>query len=311
MTATHSQPEVCATPLTLRATDGYLLAAHHWTNPAQSAKAIVVINPATAVKASYYHRYAKFLAANGIAVLTYDYRGIGGSRNGSLRRMKKTSKLDWGRFDCDAALHWARENYAGVPLHLVAHSIGGLLVGLAKHNTHVERCLAVGAQYAYWPDYGRGERLRMWWRWHLVMPLLTTLCGYFPAKALGWHEDMPAAAAYEWAFRPAKLEASYRSAINSGSDALAHFDGMTGDILAIAMTDDHFGTPAAIDRLLAYFRNSRRVHVRITPESIGEKTVGHFAFFHERFKATLWQQSLDWLVCGRIPEGELCKQLCP
>jgi predicted alpha/beta hydrolase len=306
--ANHAS-DVCAIEISLRTVDGYRLAAHHWHNPAQPVRAVVVINPATAVKAAYYHRFARFLAAYGMAVLTYDYRGIGGSRQGSLRHLKDASKLDWGRFDCDAALQWAHETYPEIQLHVVAHSIGGLLVGLAKNNRHVARCLTVGAQYAYWRDYGRGERLRMWLRWHLAMPVLTRLFGYFPAKALGWHEDMPAAAAYEWAFRPARLEASYRNAIRSGSDALAHFAGMSGEILAIAMTDDNFGTPPAIGRLLAYFSNSRRIHVRIDPQSIGEKQVGHFAFFHERFKATLWQQSLDWLVSGRIPEGELCKPL--
>ncbi|MDD0856933.1 hypothetical protein NHF46_02155 [Arthrobacter alpinus] len=36
----------------------------------------VVIACATAVKATYYHRYAAFLAANGFAAVTFDYRGL-------------------------------------------------------------------------------------------------------------------------------------------------------------------------------------------------------------------------------------------
>jgi predicted alpha/beta hydrolase len=290
--------DVHSAPFTLYAADGNALAAHHWSDPQRTPSAIVVVNPATAIKAAYYHRYAKFLAANGMAVLTYDYRGIGESRSGSLRKIRKTSKLDWGRYDCDAALDWARRAYADVPVYMVAHSIGGLLLGLAKNNTCVERCITVGAQYAYWRDYEPGRRLGMYLRWHVLMPALTALLGYFPAKALGWHEDLPAAAAYEWAFRPAKLEDAYRGA---GSDALAHFAGMTGDLLAIGMTDDPFGTEAALDRLLTYFSHSNRIHVRISPESAGEASIGHFAFFHDRFKTTLWQQSLDWLVAGTIP----------
>jgi predicted alpha/beta hydrolase len=303
--------DVQVSPVTLIATDGYRLAAHHWTHTTLPTGAIVVINPATAVKASYYHRYAQFLVTNGMSVLTYDYRGIGKSRTGSLRKSKSISKLDWGRFDCDAALHWARSNYADVPVHVVAHSIGGLLVGLAKNNTCVGRCMTVGAQYAYWRDYERSERLSMWLRWHMLMPVLTKLFGYFPAKALGWHEDLPAAAAYEWAFRPARLEESYLKASEFGSDALSHFAGMTGDILAVGMTDDPFGTQAAVDRLLAYFINSRRVHVRISPESIGEESIGHFSFFHDRFKTTLWQQSLDWLNSGNIPKGAVASAIIP
>lgn len=292
--------DVRSTPFTLNTADGYPLAAHHWSHSSLIPMAIVVINPATAIKAAYYHRYARFLVANGMAVLTYDYRGIGDSRFVSLRKMRKTSKLDWGRYDCDAALDWVHRTYPDLPVYMVAHSIGGLLLGLAKNNTCVERCITVGAQYAYWRDYEPGQRLGMWLRWHALMPALTALLGYFPAKALGWHEDLPAAAAYEWAFRPARLEDAYRGA---DSDVLAHFAGMTGDLLAIGMTDDPFGTEAALDRLLAYFSHSNRVHIRISPESTGVPDIGHFAFFHDRFKSTLWQQSLDWLVTGTIPES--------
>jgi predicted alpha/beta hydrolase len=231
-------------------------------------------------------------------VLTYDYRGIGDSRSGSLRKLGKVSKLDWGRYDCDAALDWAHRTYPGLPVYVVAHSIGGLLLGLARNNTCVERCITVGAQYAYWRDYEPRQRLVMWLRWHVLMPALTALLGYFPARTLGWHEDLPAAAAYEWAFRPARLEDAYRG---KDSAALAHFAGISGDILAIGMTDDPFGTAAAIDRLLAYFPHSNRVRISISPASAGEASIGHFAFFHDRFKTTLWQQSLDWLVAGTIP----------
>jgi len=292
--------------LRLQAVDGYELAAHHWLPLTAPAKALVVINPATAVKAAYYHRFAKFLTENGMAVLTYDYRGIGDSRYGSLRHQRGASKLDWGRYDCDAALAWARQHYPETPIHVVAHSIGGLLVGLAGNNDCVVRCLTVGAQYAYWPDYARQGRWAMWLRWHLLMPLLTMVLGYFPARRLGWHEDLPAAAAYEWAFRPARLEKSYRRhrQDGNGSDPLDHFNTMTGDILAIGLSDDPFGTPAALDRLLNYFRRSQRTQVTIRPQSVGEEKIGHFAFFHERFRPTLWDDALQWLVSGRPPRRD-------
>lgn len=297
----HSSAELPApVSITLCAEDGYSLAAHHW-QPIGSPRALVVINPATAVKAIYYHRFSRFLTEHGFAVLTYDYRGIGDSRCGSLRRQWDTSKFDWGRYDCDAALAWGKANYPAQPVHVVAHSIGGLLVGLAGNNDCVVRCLTVGAQYAYWPDYDKQSRWSMWLRWHLLMPLLTLILGYFPARRLGWHEDLPAAAAYEWAFRPAKLEKSYRRHRKNGADPLTHFNTMKAEILAIGLSDDPFGTPAALNRLLDYFRSCHRVHVTISPQSIGVEKVGHFAFFHERFRPTLWRDALQWLVSGKLP----------
>lgn len=291
-------------PVSLWAADGYELAAHHWL-PAGVPRGVVVVNPATAVRAAYYHRFAAFLAAHGFAALTYDYRGIGDSRRVDLRRQKGFSKLDWGRYDCDAALAWARQAHSDVPLHVVAHSIGGLLVGLAANNRHVARCLTVGAQYAYWPDYAKEGRVLMWLRWHLLMPFMTALLGYFPARWLGWHEDLPAAAAYEWAFRPATLEAAYRKEREAGADVLAHFDAMRGDILAIGLADDPFGTPTAILRLLAYFKRSRRHFAKVAPASVGAESIGHFAYFHDRFRESLWRDALAWLTEGGLPCSEL------
>lgn len=282
--------------LELVAADGYRLAAQLWPAAGEPA-AVVVINPATAVKAEYYHRYATFLAEHGLAALTYDYRGIGASRHGSLRRWKHITKLDWGRYDCDAALRHARRSFPGRPLYLVGHSIGGLLLGLAPSAGLVSRALTVGAQYAYWRDYGPGKPL-MWLRWHLLMPLLTAACGYFPARRLGWHEDLPAGAAWEWARRPATLEAAYGA--RPGDDPLRHFAEMRGDLLAIGLEDDPFGTPAALERLLAYYRNARRQHLRIAPASIGVESIGHFGYFNSRFRDTLWPESVEWLRHGQL-----------
>ena len=155
--------------------------------------------------------------------------------------------------------------------------------------------VAVGAQYAYWPDYGPDKAL-MWLRWHLLMPALTALLGYFPARRLGWHEDLPAGAAYEWAFRPATLEAAYRHLRRHGDDPLAHFAAMRGDLLAVSLSDDPFGTPAAIERLLGYYLNSRRHHLPLNPADVGVPGIGHFAWFHERFREKLWSLSLIWLL---------------
>lgn len=299
----RANEDTAGIPLSLRTRDGTTLAAHVWLPATARQIGTAVINPATAVKASYYHRFARFLGRHGYAVLTYDYRGIGGSRLRHPRAMRGTDKFCWGAYDCDAALQWAHETFPGEPLDVVAHSIGGLMVGLAGHGRHVRRCLTVGAQYAYWRDYAAPCRWSMWLRWHLMMPLLTSLLGYFPARRLGWHEDLPAGAAYEWAFRPARLEQAYRHLRRKGIDPLEHFPSMTGEMLAIGLSDDPFGTPAALDRLLGYYSGARRTRTEIRPESIGERCIGHFAWFHDRFEHTLWADALRWLRDGALPEA--------
>lgn len=290
-------PASCAVEaeaVTLLAEDRYPLSAHWWCDRKRAVcdiRGVVVINPATAVRADYYHRYARFLAESGFAVLTYNYRGIGRSRRGSLRSCKSISHGDWGRLDCEAALTHARAMAPDASLYVVAHSIGGMLLGLAPGNYAVKRCISVGAQYGYWRDYARSKRLSMWLRWHFLMPVVTAVFGYCPAKAMGWHEDLPASAAFEWAFRSADLASTW----GWSRMPIQNFENMAGEILALELSDDAFGTPVAIDRLLAYFKNSRNRKKEIAPASLDSEAIGHFGFFNDRFRSTLWSESLQWL----------------
>ena len=185
--------------LSLHCRDGYPLAAQIWLPPGQ-ARGSVIVSSATGVLARYYARYAGFLRERGYAVLTYDYRGIGGSRPASLRKATIRWR-DWGDLDFDAAVRWMRQRDPDGPLVAVGHSIGGFLPGFAESATEVDRFLSVGAQYAYWRDYAAAQRWQMFAKWHLFMPAVTALCGYFPGRRLGWLEDLPAGVAREWAFR--------------------------------------------------------------------------------------------------------------
>lgn len=258
----------------------------------------MIINPATGVLARYYHRYAAFLAEHGFTVLTYDYRGIGLSRDGSLRG-KRYSWRDWGERDLDAVIRFAEAQALTKPLAVVAHSIGGVLIGYAPNANRIDRILTVGAQYAYWRDYRPDDRLRLLWRWHVVMPILAMLCGYFPGRRLGWLEDLPAPIAREWALRRARLEAS--QPIDDRDAILGRFAAVRAPILACSMTDDPFGTLAALTRALAYFSGAARHVAMLEPARFGEAAIGHFAPFHDRFRETLWRDMLVWLRDGRNP----------
>ena len=65
--------------ITIPAVDGYLLGATLFL-PRCAKRHAVLINSATAVPRKIYRHFAAYLAHRGCAVLTYDYRGIGGSR---------------------------------------------------------------------------------------------------------------------------------------------------------------------------------------------------------------------------------------
>ena len=278
--------------------DGVVLRGHLWQGDAASVIGSVIVNPATGVAARYYHRYARFLAEAGFSVVTYDYRGIGGSRPPTLRGCRYRWR-DWGEQDFDAALGFALAQGRSGPLQVVGHSIGGFLPGFSPQAQKIDRMLTVGAQYAYWRDYAELHRKKLFWKWHVVMPALTLAFGYFPGQRLGWLEDLPRGVANEWSFRGRRMEDSYPR--HERADLVARFATLTAAILAVGLSDDPIDSPRAIDRTLNYYQAADRTHVLLTPHDFGFQAIGHFGLFHERHRPGFWTQSLDWLLHGRNP----------
>jgi predicted alpha/beta hydrolase len=281
------------------AADGFILGGFTWRHASRnSARPVVIINAATSVRCRHYTRFADYLHANGFDIITYDYRGIGESRPASMKGLR-ASWSDWGALDFEAMLKRAQREFPGQPIDVVAHSFGGCAAGLGASGPVIRRVVTVGAQFAYWRDYAPAHRWRMFGKWHLVMPVLTLLCGYFPGKRLGWLEDTPAGVVRDWSTSTARYEKR-----PSGQDLhVKTFAAVKAQILAISISDDPYGTIPAIERLLGYFTHSRKTHLRIAPEDIDQTEVGHFAFFRSAYQATLWPIALSWLQSGELAPG--------
>lgn len=286
-------------PFKETASDGFILGGFTWRHPSGDAdRPVVIINAATSVRCRHYSRFADYLFAHGFDVITYDYRGIGESRPASLKGLQ-ASWTDWGALDFEAMLKRAQREFPRQPIDVVGHSFGGCAAGLGASGHLIRRLVTVGAQFAYWRDYAPAHRWRMFGKWHVVMPLVTMLCGYFPGKRLGWLEDTPAGVVHDWSTPTARYEKR-----PSGQDIHArNFAAVTAKALAISISDDPYGTIPAIERLLTYFTGSTNTHLRIAPEDIGEKEVGHFAFFRSAYQATLWPIALAWLQSGELVPG--------
>ena len=171
------------------AKDGYLLGATLFL-PRGAKRHAVLINSATAVPRKIYRGFAGYLARRGCAVLTYDYRGTGGSRQKTMvgynqpRSLAgfKASMSDWAALDAAAAVAWMRGRYNALPLTYVGHSFGGQALGLLDNNTEVSRALFIAAQAGTWKLMASPERYRVYAMLNFVGLPLTRLLGYAP----GW-----------------------------------------------------------------------------------------------------------------------------
>ena len=293
--------------------DGHALGGYAWRHVqvAVPLRPVVIINAATSVRCHYYTRFAEYLFNAGADVLTYDYRGIGLSRTGSIERLE-AGWIEWGQRDFEAILQYAIAKFPNQPIHVVGHSVGGVLIGLAPSSHRISRVFTMGAQHAYWPDYLAGKRLGMWLKWHCFMPAVTRVLGYFPGKRLGWLEDTPAGVVRDWVVMRSHFLDTYRHPGGSCrlSDAKcetleARFASLTAPTLALSVTDDPYGTIRGIERLLKLYSGAPRWHQRLTPKALNVSDIGHFAFFHARFKNQLWPIARQWLLDERRPDHDL------
>ena len=292
--------ELQGDPFKETAADGFVLGGFTWRHGLPDIqRPVVIINAATSVHCRHYSRFAAYLFANGFDVITYDYRGIGESRLGSIKGLN-ASWTDWGALDFEAMLRRAQREFSGQPIDVVGHSFGGCAAGLGESGQVIRRLVTVGAQFAYWRDYAPEQRWRMFGKWHLLMPLLTLFCGYFPGKRLGWLEDTPAGVVRDWSTPTARYERRPSGRAMLARTGHLPFANVRAQTLAISISDDPYGTIAAIERLLNYFSHAPKTHLRIDPQDIGEQQVGHFAFFRSAYQATLWPIALNWLQTGKL-----------
>jgi predicted alpha/beta hydrolase len=263
--------------------------------PLNAPSTAIVITCGAGIPAKFYYRFARYLAARGAAVLTFDYRGIGASREGSLRNLK-AGMDDWAVQDLGAALAEARTTYPRLPLSAVAHSIGTLYVGATPDAPYLSRLVFFAPHTGYWRDYGPRWRWLMRVVWHGVMPAVTRRVGYFPGRRLRLGEDLPSQVALDWAERRQPELAATAESTRRFGPALLRYGETRAETLALSISDDAFAPPAAARRLLSMYPNLRVVHETITPASLGCRKLGHLGFLRRPAGEFFWRRAAEWLI---------------
>ncbi len=268
------------TEFTLRAVDDAPLAARLFA-PASAPRSAVALLGGTAIPQRFYAPLAAHLAAQGHAVLTFDYRGVGGSRPRSLRGHRATMS-EWARYDLEAALVEARARTPGVPLVALAHSFGGQALGLAPSAPRL-----VDAAVLVASGTGDARLYPMPWRarnalvFRAMVPVATALLGYYPG-ALGMGEDLPAGVAREWA-RWCNTP-GYLSAHVPAAD---RFHGaLAVPMLCLSATDDTYAPPRTIEQLASWYTAARIERHALTPRA---KPIGHFNLLRRGHTPEAWE----------------------
>jgi predicted alpha/beta hydrolase len=239
--------------------------------------ATLLIAGAMGAGRDFYAPLARYFAANGIHVLTFDYPFEG-------------DVSSWAETHLDAMLGVTAAMAPGLPLLYVGHSLGGQLLGVLPHAPDVKAALTVTAGSGYYKLNDRMPvRVRIFW--FGAIPLLTPLFGYFPGKALRMVGDLPRGVAWQW--RKWCLHPEYLLA--EGEHYRIAFDRVRIPIRGYSFEDDDIVTRPAIDHLHTFYRAAVVERRHVHPRDVGAARIGHFGYFSERSRDTLWRESLDWL----------------
>ncbi len=247
------------------------------------------------VRREFYAHFAQYLADNGFHVLTFDYRGMGESRHGSLRGFD-CDVTTWIEQDLASMLVEARKPAPDLPLLYVGHSLGGQVLGVTPGRENVRAAVTVNSGSGYYRLNDRmGFRVRL--LWFFLFPVLTPLFGYFPGKRLRMVGDLPKGVAFQW--RCWCLHPEYLLA--EGEEWRRKMAQFASPILRYSFSDDELITERATDSLHSFYKGARIERRHLAPGDIGEKRVGHFGFFNPRNRDKLWAATLEWL--GRESAG--------
>lgn len=284
-----------AREMRITASDGWPLAATLYEPTAKTGLSrplgLMILNSEAGTKRGFYADFASHVAARGVAVLTYDYRGIGGSMLSESARGTQATLAQWGTLDFAGALSWALEHHPDVPPLVMGHGIGGQIAGLADNLHHVRSLLLIGAGHGYWRLRDSGRAMKQAWFWHVTIPATVRTLGYVPGGFFGVREDLPAGVALRWA-RWAR-NPDYLLGIEP--EARARFAAYTGPITAYSAIDDAMAPPRLVEALLGWYPNARSVHIPLTPAKVGLDKIGHYGFFDRKMADHIWPRMTEWL----------------
>jgi predicted alpha/beta hydrolase len=130
----------------------------------------------------------------------------------------------------------------------------------------------------------------MWAFTHLFIPGVTRLYGYAAASRIGMGEDLPAGVALEWV-----RWCRHPEYVVGALGAHASYARFRAPLRAVAASDDRYAPRDAVEALLRLYPSARSEIRRVTPQEVGAQRIGHFGFFRDQFRDSLWREAADWL----------------
>ena len=283
----------------VKAADGWPLEATLFRP--ETPRMAVLVSAGTGFPRGFYGRFARWMAGRGATVLTYDYRGIGGSRPEDLAGMTMDYP-DWGRLDMPEALKELKEAEKGMTLFHVGHSVGGHFVGFMPNHDQIARHAFVSVGTGWWGGHHRTYNPVELFFWLGLGPAHLRRHGYVKSGG-GWRgTDLPRGVFETWR-RWCLKPAYFLDELKTGRLDPQHFDQVRAPIRSWVFPDDPIATPRTAARLLEAYPAAPAEIATRTPRDFGVRRIGHEGAFRKGMEP-LWEEILDWFDADLSGGGE-------
>jgi predicted alpha/beta hydrolase len=253
--------------------------------PKGETRAVAVLNGAVGVPQRFYRAFAEWLAGTqGIGCLTYDYTGFGASATGHARRSDANLAL-WGLRDQPAAMRTARALMPDLPVWVIGHSFGGVMLAFNGQAAGAARIITLGSGLVHLTDHPWPYRLAATAFWYGHGPILTTLAGYLPGRLAGLGSDLPAGIYWQWR-RWATTRGFALSDVGRGLP-LPQPGSVTAPMRIVAVEDDVMVPPRAVWRQMALAPEAIKTQKVLRPGDLGLTGIGHIGAF-ARQNSVVW-----------------------
>ena len=284
--------------ITITAADGQHLSASLF-EPRQSNGLSLQINGATGVPARYYAAFAGHMAARGFTVLTYDFRGIAGSKQS--RGAAAPRMLDWATRDFPAATDWLQQHRPGLKRSHVCHSFGGQILGLTPQAGEIAAVVTIGSQQGYWRNWSLAHRLYLPFWWYVAVPGLVKLTGALPGIFVGGN-PLPGGVARDWA---RWCRSPHYLIDDAGRPLRPYNDRIQAKMKLVSFSDDTtYGPIRGVDALADFYPHAQIERLHVTPSDWGLNSIGHFGFFRRSMPVERWDEIADWLLESAAARSE-------
>lgn len=253
-----------------------------------NAHKVVFISSATGVRKEFYQDFSYYLAGQGYAVITFDYRGIGESVSDAYDP-HSVKMSDWAIHDIKAVLNWINKTYR-LPIYCIGHSIGSEILSLVENNHLIERALFVGTTHGYWKYLPVQSRLRVLYFSYFIAPVLGRFFKYTPLAKKGFGANLPAGVTREFG-RWLKEETFYFGSL--GRQYPDYRRSFRAETKILVSDDDEYIKLSGTHKFIEQARLAdAKVHV-IESSQYGK--VGHFGMFRKRHENKVWPMMVEHL----------------